>query len=211
MGFSRIPLRTVQDQPHNYLRRLPSEYYRGRAFVHWTMTIDERKTGWLIPVLYYKFREILTHTAFRYGLCCPLYCCMPDHLHFLWAGILESCDQRNAARFLRKQLNIPLARLGVQLQKQPHDHVLRDDERQESAFEAVAEYIARNPERAGLVPADGFRDYGFTGCLIPGYPDLSPWQNGYWTLFWRLYSRLSEHGLAVIDFADTSSDGAVTK
>jgi REP element-mobilizing transposase RayT len=161
--------------------------------------MDQRKAGWLIPIFYYKFREILTHTAFRYGLACPIYCCMPDHLHLLWVGIAERCDQRNAARFLRRQLNIPLGRLGYELQKQPYDHVLRDDERQEAAFEAVAEYIARNPERAGLVPADGYRTYQYTGCLVPGYPDLSPWQDGYWELFWRLYSRLCKSGLLVRD------------
>jgi REP element-mobilizing transposase RayT len=185
--------------PHDYLRRLPPEYYRGRACVHWSMTIDERKTGWLIPILYYKFREILTHTALRYGLCCPIYCCMPDHLHLLWLGILETCDQRNAARFFRRQLNIPLEKLDVQLQKQPYDHVLCDDERQQAALEAVAEYIARNPERAGLVPVDGFRQYPYSGCLVPGFPDLSPWQDDYWTRFWSLYSRLCAHGLSAVD------------
>src|SRR5207245_11328722 len=88
---------------HDYLRRLPPEYYRGRAAVHWSMSMEDRKTGWLIPIFYYKFREILTHAAFRYGFCCPIYCCMPDHLHLLWVGILETCDQRVAARYFRKQ------------------------------------------------------------------------------------------------------------
>ena len=186
-------------EPHDYLRRLPPEFYRARAYVHWTMTIDERKTGWLIPTLYYKFREVLTHTAFRYGLSCPMYCCMPDHLHLLWVGILESCDQRSAARYFRRQMNIPLARPSFQFQKQPYDHVLRDEERQEAAFSGVAEYIARNPERAGLVPPDGFREYKYSGCLVPGYPDLSPWQDDYWERFWKLYSRLCKHGLSVVD------------
>jgi putative transposase len=192
-------------EPLDYLRRLPPEYYRGLAYVHWSMTIDERKTGWLVPILYYKFREILTHTALRYGLCCPLYCCMPDHFHLLWMGIFGNCDQRTAARFFRRQMNIPLAKLGVQLQKQPYDHVLRDDDRKPAAFDAVAEYIARNPERAGLVPVDEFRGYPYSGCLVPGYPDLSPWQTDYWTLFWKLYSRLCAHGLSVVDIDSPAS------
>jgi len=29
------------------LPRLPKEYYQRDALVHWTLTIDERKTGWL--------------------------------------------------------------------------------------------------------------------------------------------------------------------
>jgi len=69
---------------NNHLKRLPKAHYQGQAYVHWSMTIADRKTGWLIPVLYYKFREILTHTSFRYGICCPIYCCMPDHMHLLW-------------------------------------------------------------------------------------------------------------------------------
>jgi hypothetical protein len=58
---------SAQGQAHSELRRLPAEYYQGRAYVHWSMTIDERKTGWLIAPLCFKFREILTHTAFRNG------------------------------------------------------------------------------------------------------------------------------------------------
>lgn len=78
---------------NDYLRRLEPECYRGEAAVHWSMTIEDRRTGWLIPILYYKFREILTHTTFRYGLCCPIYCCMPDHLHMLWMGLYPESDQ----------------------------------------------------------------------------------------------------------------------
>jgi putative transposase len=194
--------------PRDYLRRLPSAHYRGRAYVHWSMTIEERKKGWLTPTLYFKFREILTHTAFRYGLACPMYCCMPDHLHLLWVGIVETCDQRNAAQFFRRQLNLPLSKVGVALQKQPFDHVLREGERQEGAFQVVAEYIARNPERAGLVPPDGFRQYRYTGCLVPGYPDLSPWQRDYWDRFWRLYSRLCKRGLLAIDDEETPAESS---
>ena len=87
-----LDVKSEPDQPHRYLRRLPTEYYQGRAYVHWSMAIDERKTGGSVPTLYHTFREILTHTAFRYGLACPMYCCMPDHLHLLWAGLFETCD-----------------------------------------------------------------------------------------------------------------------
>ncbi len=74
---------SVQDprhkpRDHNYLKRLPPEYYRGQAYVHWSLTIEDRATGWLISILYYKYRELLAHTMFRFGLCCPIYCCMPD-------------------------------------------------------------------------------------------------------------------------------------
>ena len=182
-------------QHHEYLKRLADEHYRGKAYVHWSLSIEDRKTGWLIPAFYYKYREILTHTAFRYGLCCPIYCCMPDHIHLLWAGLAESSDQKVAMRYFRKQLNPILEKLNTRLQLQSFDHVLRDDERQETAFEAVADYIARNPERRGLVPTDGYAQYKFTGCLVPGYPELKPFEPDYWTRFWRIYSHLLKNGL----------------
>ena len=180
---------------HDYLRRLPPEHYRGQAHVHWSMTMEDRKTGWLIPAFHSQFREILTHTMFRYGLCCPIYCCMPDHIHLLWIGITNAADQRNAAKYLRKQLNPILEKLGARFQLQPYDHVLLEEERERNAFENVAEYIARNPERKGLVGPDRFRDYPFTGCLMPGYPELWLWQDDYWDRFWRVYAYLRQHGM----------------
>jgi hypothetical protein len=73
--------------------------------------------------------------------------------------------------------------------------VLREEERVESAFETLVEYIARNPERAGLVKTDCFREYPFTGSLLPGYPELTLWQSDFWDRFWRTYSYLRSHGL----------------
>lgn len=178
-----------------HLSRLDPTAYRWQAHVHWTMTIEGRRTGWLIPAFNYKFRELLAHTAFRYSLACPIYCLMPDHIHMLWIGIDDRTDQLKASKYFRKQLNIPLSKMGFTLQHQPYDHVLRDDERQEEAFQIIVEYIARNPERKGLTPVNGFRDYKYTGCLIPGYPELDIWQVDFWPRFWRCYSFLRTNGL----------------
>src|SRR5438552_797240 len=101
---------------------------------------------------------------------------MPDHLHLIWIGLFDGSDQRNAVKFFRAQLNPLLEKLGARFQEQPYDHVLKDEDRERTSFENVVEYIARNPERAGLVPTDGFHQYPYTGCLVPGYPDLNPWQ-----------------------------------
>ena len=179
----------------DHLPRLEPSFYRGQAYVHWTMTIKDRRTGWLIPAFHYKFRELLTHAAFRYAFTCPIYCLMPDHIHTVWIGIDDQTDQLKASRYFRRQVGEPLKKLGFEFQHQPYDHVLRDDERIESAFIHLVEYIARNPERKGLVPPDGFRDYRFTGCLIPGYPELDLWQSDFWSRFWRTYSFAQRHGL----------------
>jgi putative transposase len=190
---------------HDYLKRLPPEYYRGQAHVHWSLTMENRNTGWLIPIFYYKYREILTHTTFRFGLCCPIYCCMPDHIHMLWVGILDHCDQQKAMRYFRTQLNPVLDTLEARLQLQPYDHVLREEERERTAFEEVGEYIARNPERRGLVQPDGYVQYSYTGCLVPGYPELKPFAESYWDRFWRIYSHLTANGLHV-GIRDTPDD-----
>jgi REP element-mobilizing transposase RayT len=171
------------------------------------MTIQDRKTGWLIPAFLYKFREILTHTLFRYGLSCPIYCCMPDHIHLLWIGLLDGSDQRNAAKYFRRQLNPVLEKLGARFQQQPYDRALREPECAGTAFEDVVEYIARNPERAGLVGQDCFRDYPYAGCLVPGYPELSHTQSGFWERFWRIHGFLREHGL-IRTFAEESDERA---
>ncbi len=179
----------------DHLERLPPEHYRGLAAVHWTMTMQDRKQGWLVPIFYYKFREILTHTAFRFALCCPIYCCMPDHLHLLWVGILPASDQLLAARFFRKQLGPILEKFDVRLQREAYDHVLREEERERTALEEVFEYIARNPERANLVKENHFRDYAYTGCLMPGYPELKLWEDDSSERFWRAYAYLQRNGL----------------
>jgi len=62
------------------LKRLPPEYYRGFAWVHWSLTIEDRRTGWLAPRFYYKFCEILIHVAFRDCLACPIFSLMPEHI-----------------------------------------------------------------------------------------------------------------------------------
>lgn len=180
---------------NDYLNRLPPESYRGEAVVHWSMTIEDRRTGWLTPIFYYKFRENLTHSMFRYGLCCPIYCCMTDHIHLLWMGLFAGSDQLIAAKHFRKHLNEILQKLEIQLQRQGHDHVLKEEERERSVLEDVVEYIARNPERAGLVPPDGFREYPYTGCLVPGHPDLVLWQPDSWVRFWRTCSYIKRNGL----------------
>ena len=121
---------------------------------------------------------------------------MPDHIHLLWMGLLENSDQRLAVKFFRTQLNKILEKFRVQLQRQPHDHVLRDEELQRTAFQEVFGYIARNPERADLVARDGYQQYKFTGCLVPGYPDLNLWQPDFWELFDRICSSLRKGGIS---------------
>ena len=167
------------------LKRLPDEYYQGEAWVHWILAIEDRKTGWLDARLLYRFREILTHAAFRYQFACPIFCLMPDHIHMLWVGLADASNQLNAMKRFRLDLNESLRRIGFELQRQAYDHVLKEEELERDAIEDVAEYIARNPERKGLVPFDGFARYPFTGCLLPGACQLRLFQKIGWDEIWQ--------------------------
>lgn len=178
----------------SYLKRLPREYYRDQAYVHWSLTICDRKQGWLKPIMLYRFRELLTHTMFRHGLCCPIFVLMPDHLHMMWLSVLDGADQLPAMKHFRSRMNEALSVFDCQLQDQPYENVLKEDQRLEHAFAEVCEYIARNPERAGLVADDGYSEYKYSGCIIPGYPELKPFTADYWTRFWRAYSYLQKNG-----------------
>src|SRR5882724_10936174 len=58
---------------------------------------------------------------------------MPDHLHLIWMGLRRESDQLKAMKFLRTHLEPTLGR-GRKWQHQPHDHVLREQERKRGAF-----------------------------------------------------------------------------
>ena len=167
------------------LPRLAPESYRGQSMVFWTYTIEDRRTGWLGDPFHQKFREILLHSAIRHRFVVPVYCLMPDHLHWLGMGVCHSSDQLLGSRFLRKHLADTLA--PAKWQRQPHDHVLRLEEREKSAFASIGFYILENPVRKGLV--SDRNEWSYSGALIPGYPDLDWRKDDYWELFWKIYNR----------------------
>ena len=77
-----------------------------------------------------------------------------------------------------------------ELQPQAYDHVLREEERKQNAFAKVCFCILANPVRAELVKHEP--DWPFSGAVVPGYPDLYPFQEDYWELFWKIYVRHRE-------------------
>ncbi len=180
----------MQSGQQSHLKRLDPSFYQGHTFVHWSMTIEQRKQGWLTQNFHAQFRELLLHTCARYEVCIPCYCLMPDHMHLLVCGLSESTDQRKAMRFLRRQTNRILAP-EHQLQKQAHDHVLTEKERESDAFQSVAYYIFNNPVRSNLIPDDSPFDWPYSGCIVVGYPDLDPPAEDYWDKFWSIYRRIT--------------------
>ena len=167
-----------------YLPRLPKEFYQGNAVVHWTMPMAQRSTGWLTASFHAHFREIMLHAAAREGLFCPTYCLMPDHLHLVWMGLRLDSNQRNGIKFLREQL-APALR-PHRFQHQPHDHVLRERDRQKRVFSKICFYIIDNARAAELVKTP--EAWPYAGAIVPGYPALHPLEEKFWPLFWKLYA-----------------------
>jgi putative transposase len=165
------------------LPRLEAEFYKAFAFIFWTHTTEGRTTGWLSDTSHRQFRELLLHASARHHLFCPVYTLMPDHLHLVWIGVHPNSDQKQATRFLRKHMT-PLFH-AAKLQRQPHDHVLREEDREHNAFQSTCYYIQENPVRKELVTT--WTDYPYTGCMIPGYPELDIRASDYWVRFWRAY------------------------
>ncbi|HQW27835.1 MAG TPA: hypothetical protein PK529_01550 [Verrucomicrobiales bacterium] len=178
------------DQHSGRLRRLDRQFYQGRQWVHWIMTINQRQTGWLDERHHSEVRELLCHTMAREQLICPVYCLMPDHAHFLFGGLEGGSDQKSAVKFFRTQWNRILGNRSpsVKLQEQAFDHVLTEAERERGTVEGVARYILENPRRAGLV--ESFEEWPFLGSMVAGYPALDPRDDDYCPSLWKIYDRL---------------------
>jgi REP element-mobilizing transposase RayT len=172
-----------------HLPRLLPQHYQGHAVVFWTNTLEARARDWLTPAFHATFRELMLHAAAREHLFCPAYCLMPDHMHLVWMGLRRESNQLNAMKFLRTNLEPALGANG-RWQHQPHDHVLREHERQRNAFASACFYTLANPVRAKLVERE--RDWPFLGAIVPGYPKLHPFEDGFWELFWKLYTKERE-------------------
>lgn len=175
----------------HYLPRLEREFYQADAVIFWTLPISNRATGWLNDSFHAVFREITLHVAAREGLLCPVYCLMPDHLHFVWMGLRKECDQRNGMKFFRAHMGKRLK--PFKFQHQAHDHVLSAEERRRDAFAKTCNYAVMNPVKAGL--AGKVADWKYLGAVIPGYPDISSCDADYWPWFWKQYVKMREQGI----------------
>jgi REP element-mobilizing transposase RayT len=161
--------------------------------VHWELNIASRRSGYLSDAFHARFREVMLHAAAREGLFCPTYCLMPEHLHLVWMGLKPDTDQLNGMSFLRRYLEPALAPL--RFQHQAFDHVLREDERRRNAFAAICCYILANPVKAGLVTMA--EEWRYFGALVPGYPELDPLVEHFWSLFWKLYAKAHDPNSAL--------------
>jgi putative transposase len=160
----------VKEARQQHLPRLNREVYQGYQIIHWTLTFENRATGWLDDHFHSRFREFVLHAAARHPLICPIYVLMPDHIHLVWSGLSPKTDQRPAMAKLRQWVAVAIR--PHRLQRQPHDHVLRAAEREDAALDEAFQYIWMNPVRAKLVSRP--EEWRFAGTIVPGYPMLHP-------------------------------------
>ena len=176
----------MPDTRHSYLKRLQPAAYHGLAYVHWNMTIEGRRIGWLTDQAHLKFRELQLHTLARYELACPAYCLMPDHLHLFWIGLADTSDQLRAVQFFRQRYNAILKTAGYEFQAQSYDNVLTETDREQDAVIRLAYYITENPVRGGLV--DQAADWPYSGSQVVGYSDVDWQREDFSDQFWKIYA-----------------------
>jgi len=165
------------------LHRLDASFYKGKHYVHWTFCIQNRKTGWLSPEHRQALLDDMRDWLVRYHLCCYGYCLMPDHGHFLLIGLNDRADQLAFVREFSRVWNRLLH--PHRLARQAYDTVLRESDRQGSAFADLANYIWQNPVRLELV--NDWRDWEHLGCVLPGYASLDPRKDYFRENFWKGY------------------------
>jgi len=177
--------------PHKYksqLKRLAPVFYQNKAYAHWTFSMQNRATGWLTKQHHHDVHAMLLQWLVRYHQCCPIYCLMPDHAHFVFIGLNQHADQLPLVREFSREWNKLLH--PIQLSKQAYDNVLREDDRTNDGFSDLIGYIRRNPVRKNLVTT--WQEWPYTGTILPGYPQLDIRKDYFWENFWKGYQQQAD-------------------
>jgi putative transposase len=140
-------------------KRVDGCSYLGPSRYFLTFCTRSRRRIFIEPAIVELTLEQVRQTCREQGFALLAYCAMPDHLHLLVEGTMETSDLQ---RFVKRAKQGSGARYalkhgGALWQEGYHDRVLRaeDDTR------VIARYILANPVRAGLVEHP--RDYAFSG------------------------------------------------
>jgi len=114
------------------------------------------------------------------GFAVLAYCLMPDHVHLLLEGVLETANLAEAVRLWKQRTGFNWKqRTAARLwQEGFHDRVLRDSDDAAS----VVRYILENPVRAGLVSS--VTDYPWIGSSRYAIAELLE-HAGQWRPEWK--------------------------
>ncbi len=147
---------------------MDDDRYHGERTVAFTICVAERARLFTNPVPVQTGVQFLTELSTRHKCTVPVYCFMPDHVHFMVRGSEASSRPLEVARGWKNRLGSWLAHHGYAERLQPgfYDHVIRQSE----DWRNQALYIAMNPVRAGLI--DNLYDFPFTGTIGGDLQDL---------------------------------------
>jgi putative transposase len=141
--------------------RLPAPYYLGQRLYFLTLCFhDRRPYGKNASIARWLIDELRKH-AHSCAFFVHAFCVMPDHMHFLVAGVSETSNVLKIVMKFKQDTAHAFAQKTnrVLWQFKFYDHILRG----EDSAERVAWYIWSNPVRAGLcaIPTD----YPFLGSF----------------------------------------------
>ena len=141
--------------------RLPTENYRGKAVVSFTICIRNQVCLFSDANIVKEFIAILKDVVNPEHCSVPADCFMPDHLHLLINGLTDTADLLKVVAKFKQRTGYWLARQDIRAawQKDFYDHVIRTND---SVSDHV-HYILNNPVRKGIVAA--WPDYPHIGSI----------------------------------------------
>ena len=150
--------------------RLSSSRYSGKQIYFVTLCCEDRRPVFTDESLGHWLVTELLKSAAEQGFAIHAYCVMPDHVHLLVEGLIETCDLVGFISSFKQQTAFYYKKkIGRRLwQSSYYDHILR----KAVATDAVAWYIWLNPVRRGLCSAP--QDYSLSGSLTLDWRSRCP-------------------------------------
>jgi len=107
--------------------RLPSSRYRGKQLYFVTLCCEDRRSIFTNESLGHWLVTKLWKSAAEQGFAIHAYCVMPDHVHLLVEGMIETCDLvRFISLFKQQTAFYYKKKIGRRLwQSNYYDHILR--------------------------------------------------------------------------------------
>jgi len=142
--------------------RLPPSNYLGFGAYLVTVCTKHRQPIFISPEIVEPLVCSLSEQALKHSFNVHAYCFMPDHCHFLLAGLNPNARLSPAVRAFKGQSTVLLRRFGFHAvwQKGFHDHVIRNSDDLSSSMA----YILENPVKAGLVKHP--QDWPLSGSFV---------------------------------------------
>jgi putative transposase len=148
--------------------RIPGFAYNGLYRYFLTYCTFQRRPTFTRSLVVDRTLEQFQRTAGQQAFEILAYCFMPDHVHLLVEGTMETSDLRRFSKLAKQCSGAAYARENHHplWQEGYYDRVLRDGEN----IKNIARYLLNNPIRAGLAASPA--DYPYLGSVRWTLADL---------------------------------------